>query len=44
MLPLTSVITTKNLVGPYKLTRFNMYPSITFNGVAAQGVSSGQAM
>ena len=44
MLPLTSVITTKNIVGPYKLTRFNMYPAITFNGVASEGVSSGQAM
>jgi len=44
MLPLTSVISTKNLVGPYKLTRFNMYPSITFNGTPANGVSSGTAM
>jgi len=44
MLPITSVITTKNLVGPYKLTRFNMYPSITYNGVTANGVSSGEAM
>ena len=44
MLPITSVITTKNIVGPYKLTRFNMYPAITFNGIASEGVSSGQAM
>lgn len=44
MLPLTSVITTKNIVGPYKLTRFNMYPSITFNGLTPNGVSSGEAM
>jgi multidrug efflux pump subunit AcrB len=44
MLPITSVMTTKNIVGPYKLTRFNMYPSITYNGVTAQGVSSGEAM
>ncbi len=44
MLPLTSVITTKNIVGPYKLTRFNMYPSITFNGLTPSGVSSGEAM
>ena len=32
MLPITSVITTKHVVGPYKLTRFNMYPAITING------------
>ena len=44
MLPITSVITTKNIVGPYKLTRFNMYPSITFNGLTPNGVSSGEAM
>jgi Cu/Ag efflux pump CusA len=44
MLPLTSVISTKNIVGPYKLTRFNMYPSITFNGLTPSGVSSGEAM
>lgn len=44
MLPLTSVISTKNIVGPYKLTRFNMYPSITFNGLTPPRVSSGEAM
>ena len=44
MLPITSVITTKNIVGPYKLTRFNMYPAITFNGITPASVSSGAAM
>ena len=44
MLPITSVITTKNMVGPYKLTRFNLYPAITINGTPANGVSSGTAM
>ena len=44
MVPITSVITTENIIGPYSLTRFNLYPSITINGVAAQGVSSGTAM
>ena len=44
MLPITSVITTKNIVGPYKLTRFNMYPAITYNGTSPAGVSSGQSM
>ncbi len=44
MLPLKSVITTQDIVGPYALYRFNMYPSITINGTPAPGVSSGDAM
>ena len=44
MVPLTSVVKTKNMVGPYSLTRFNMYPAITINGQARAGVSSGQAI
>ena len=44
MLPISSVITTENIVGPYMLSRFNMYPSITINGSPANGVSSGEAM
>ncbi len=41
MVPLTSVITVKNSVGPYTRTRFNMYPAITLNGNASAGISSG---
>lgn len=44
MVPLKSVISTKDIIAPYELTRFNLYPSITINGVAAPGVSSGSAM
>ena len=44
MLPISSVITTENIVGPYMLSRFNMYPAITVNGSPANGVSSGTAM
>lgn len=44
MVPLSSVVDVKNIVGPYSLTRFNMYPAITVNGSARNGVSSGQAM
>ncbi len=44
MVPLSSVITTKNIVGPYSRTRFNLYPAITINGSTRSGVSSGQAM
>ena len=44
MVPLSSVVKIKDIVGPYSLTRFNMYNAITINGMAATGVSSGQAM
>lgn len=44
MVPLSSVVKVSNIVGPYSLTRFNMYPAITINGQARSGVSSGQAM
>jgi len=44
MVPLSSVIKTKNIIGPYSRTRFNMYPAITINGSPRQGVSSGTAM
>ena len=44
MVPLSSVVSVSNIVGPYSLTRFNMYPAITINGQARSGVSSGQAM
>ena len=42
MVPLSAVVTVSNIVGPYSLTRFNMYPSILINGQARNGVSSGQ--
>ncbi|MGN0031058.1 MAG: efflux RND transporter permease subunit [Candidatus Gastranaerophilaceae bacterium] len=44
MVPLSSLIITKNIIGPYSRTRFNMYPAITINGSARNGVSSGKAM
>ena len=44
MVPLSSVLKIENIVGPYSRTRFNMYPAITINGSAREGVSSGQAM
>ncbi len=44
MVPLSAVVSVSNVVGPYSITRFNMYPSITINGQARAGVSSGQAM
>ena len=44
MVPLSAVVSVSNVVGPYSLTRFNMYPAITINGQARNGVSSGDAM
>ncbi len=44
MVPLSSVIKTKNIVGPYARTRYNMYPAITINGSTRSGISSGKAM
>lgn len=44
MVPLSAVVSVENIVGPYSITRFNMYPAITVNGMARNGVSSGQAM
>ncbi len=44
MVPLTALIKTKNIVGPYIRTRFNMYPAITINGSAKGNVSSGKAI
>lgn len=44
MVPLSSVIKTEDIVGPYSLTRYNLYSAITINGQARPGVSSGQAM
>ncbi len=44
MVPITSVIKIKDIIGPYSLTRFNLYQAITLNGSPATNVSSGQAM
>src|SRR5574344_1143404 len=44
MVPLKSVIDIKSTVGPYSLTRFNMYNAVTINASVASGISSGTAM
>ena len=44
MVPLTSVITTKDIIAPFELTRFNLYPSITINAEVVSGMSSGTGM
>ena len=44
MVPISSVVDIKNIVGPYSLTRFNMYPAVSINGSVQEGVSTGKAM
>lgn len=44
MLPITTVIATEDLVGPYTMYRFNLYPSVMINASVSGGVSSGAGM
>jgi len=44
MVPITSVIKTDDVVGPYTINRYNMYQSVMISGTPANNVSSGQAM
>ncbi len=44
MIPLNTILHVSKKIGPQNLTRYNTYRSITINGLAAQGYSSGDAM
>jgi multidrug efflux pump len=44
MVPLSALVSTRYVVGPDLVTRFNNYPAIAINGSAAPGVSSGEAL
>jgi len=44
MVPLSALVTTRYVIGPDLVTRFNNYPAIAINGAPARGVSSGQAL
>jgi hydrophobe/amphiphile efflux-1 (HAE1) family protein len=44
MVPLGSLVDVKPIVGPDKITRYNMYPAAEINGSTLPGVSSGQAI
>src|SRR5262249_35607227 len=44
MVPLGSVATIEDTVGPVMVTRYNMYPSAAVNGNTTAGTSSGQAI
>src|SRR5262249_54481126 len=44
MVPLSALVTTRNISGPEYTNRFNLYRSAQIIGAAAPGYSSGQAM
>ena len=44
MVPFSSFMTSKWIVGPVQLTRYNGYPAMKISGNAAPGYSTGQAM
>jgi len=44
MVPLGSLVTFNEIVGPERVPRYNLFPSAEVNGVARPGVSSGQAL
>ena len=44
MVPLRSLLETREMLGPETITRYNMFRSAGINGQAAEGFSSGQAI
>jgi hydrophobe/amphiphile efflux-1 (HAE1) family protein len=44
MVPLGSLVTFKEIVGPERVPRYNLFPSAEINGTARPGVSSGQSL
>ncbi len=44
MVPLSTFVTINSTVGPQSLSRFNLFRSVTINGSAIMGVSSGEAI
>ena len=44
MIPLDTLLTMEEVLGPQIIVRYNMYPSASISGSAAPGYSSGQAL
>ncbi len=42
--PLGTLLTVDDSIGPERVTRYNLYPSATINGTQAPGASSGEAL
>ena len=44
MVPLSAVMTLRNDSGPYRVLRYNLYPSVELQGDTVHGYSSGQSL
>ena len=44
MVPLSNLVTFRNIAGPDRVPRYNLFPTIEVNGAAESGISSGQAL
>ncbi len=44
MVPLSSLVTFKEIAGPDRVPRYNLFPTVEINGASAPGISSGQAL
>jgi hydrophobe/amphiphile efflux-1 (HAE1) family protein len=44
MVPIGSVATFSDKTGPYRVTRYNLFPAVEIDGETAPGTSTGQAM
>ena len=44
MVPLGSLVTFKEIAGPERVPRYNLFPSAEVQGSALPGISSGQAL
>jgi hydrophobe/amphiphile efflux-1 (HAE1) family protein len=44
MVPIGAVATFQDKTGPYRVTRYNLYPAVEVDGETAPGTSTGQAM
>ena len=44
MVPIGAVATFSDKTGPYRVTRYNLFPAVEVDGETAPGYSTGQAM
>ncbi len=44
MVPVSTFTTVQQTIGPDRVTRYNLYPSATLNGIPRPGVSSGEVL
>jgi hydrophobe/amphiphile efflux-1 (HAE1) family protein len=44
MVPLGSLVTFREIAGPERVPRYNLFPAAEVNGIARPGISSGQAL